>query len=88
MTAEDVEYLSSAARIFDAPKEIPHNIYRCNWGLVGAGDDVVTHRCSCGSWEGNSIGAIKHADETSVRERPSGRFPRFRSAPNHSGPHL
>ena len=88
MNVVDAEYQSSAARIFDLPPNSPHTIYRCNWGLVGAGDDVVTHRCSCGGWEGNSIGAVKHADETTVVLTDSSPFPRLRFPEGYSGPRL
>lgn len=88
MTAEDLAHSSSAARIFDPPEEKPHDIYRCNWGLVAAGEDVITHRCSCGGFEGNSIGATRHADEMRNREYVREPFPKLRFAEGYLGRHL
>lgn len=88
MSEHDIDYQRSAARIFDPPAVTPHDITRCNWGLVAAGDDVTTHRCSCGGFEGNSLGAVKHSDEACVTPYTLTPFPRLRMPDGYTGPRL
>lgn len=87
MSRNDVEYMSSAARIFDASDD-KHSVSRCNWGLVSPGADVVTHRCSCGGWEGNSVAAVAHMQEVRFAAVEPAPFPKMRVAAGHRGSHL